>query len=377
MAYDLSAGELAPFDPSVHGTEKRLIIYYDETNNVRKLLLTDNGFNVSRYDNFVLGGVALNEEADVICLDDLRNILRIQSSASEIKFDLVAKGDFERVLESKKLTNFFKWLLSRKIKIHYTNMNILHWSILDIIESIVANDCFSNYIPFHRELKNELHRIVVRNVLDFLALLKSFDYPNIDRSTTSYFIKEIRGFVEKNTSPNQNQATFILKDLLLNAQSLPELAFLVDETPNHLINGFQNIFLNRIARFKNSVHVFDEEPTIQSAIDGIRIMDGDKPVNFSFADSKLVPGIQLSDVVTGFLGKYFTFIERTSPSVLIQKKNNLTSVQRENLKLFKELTDQSDTFSNGLLFKITTLDSEWKADYFLFGRKLPPHLKPN
>jgi hypothetical protein len=189
MAYDLSAGELAPFDPSVHGTEKRLIIYYDETNNVRKLLLTDNGFNVSRYDNFVLGGVAVNEEADVICLDDLRNILRIQSSASEIKFDLVAKGDFERVLESKKLTNFFKWLLSRKIKIHYTNMNILHWSILDIIESIVANDCFSNYIPFHRELKNELHRIVVRNVLDFLALLKSFDYPNIDRSTTSYFIK--------------------------------------------------------------------------------------------------------------------------------------------------------------------------------------------
>lgn len=377
MAYDLPVEKLAPFDPTVHGTEKKLKLYYDETNNVRKLLLTESGFNVSRYDNFVLGGVAVDAEADVTCLRELRSILRIQASAPEIKFDLVAKGDFEKVLESQKLTKFFNWLLINNIKIHYTNMNILNWSVLDIVESIVASDDFAEYSSIHRELKNELYRMVVCDVPGFLAILRSYGYPNVDRAATSDFIKEVRRFVIKHAPLNQNQVTVILKDVLLKAQVLPELAFLVDETPNHLIKGFQHIFLNRIARFKNSVHIFDEEPTIQNAIDGVRVMDGNKSVDFSFADSKLIPGIQLSDVVSGFLGKYFTFIERTPPSLLIQKKRQLSPMQKENLKLFRQLTTESDKFSNGLLFKVTTLDSEWKADFFLFGRKLPPHLKPN
>nr|WP_249791866.1 DUF3800 domain-containing protein [Pseudomonas putida] len=377
MAIDLSADTLAPFDPAAKGSEKRLRIFYDETNNVRKLLLTENGFNVSRYDNFVLGGVAVEEGNDISCLDDLRKALKIQSSAPEIKFDLVAKGDFEKALESKKLTQFFGWLLANNIYIHYTNLNILHWSVLDIVESVVADDEFEQYMPFHRELKNELYRMVVCDVPEFLALLRGYGYPNIERSGTSRFMKDVRSFVLKHAPANPNQAIVILKELFLKAQSLQELAFLVDETPNHLISGFQHIFLNRIARFKNSVHIFDEEPTIQSAIADVKVVDGERAVNFSFSDSKVVPGIQLSDVVSGFLGKYFTFIERTPPGLLIQKKSQLTPVQKENLKLFRQLVGQTDRFCNSLLFKVTTMDSEWKADYFLFGRALPPHLRPN
>lgn len=377
MAFDLSIEDIAPFDPTVHGTEKKLKIYYDETNNVRKLMLTENGFNVSRYDNFVLGGVAVDEEADVTCLEELRNTLKIQSSAPEIKFDLIAKGNFEKILESRKITKFFNFLLSNNIKIHYTNMNILNWSLIDIIDSIVASEEFSEYIPVHRELKNELYRIVTCDLPDFLRLMRSYGYPNIDRAATSDFIKDVSLFLLKHAHSIQTPATKILREFLLDAQSLTELIFFVDEVPNQLIKGFQHVFLNRIARFSNSVHVFDEEPVIQSALDGIRVMDGDRPVDFSFSDSKLVPGIQLSDVVSGFLGKYFSFIERTPPSVLFQKKNNLSVVQSENLKLFRKLTMESDKYSNGLLFKITTLDSERKADYFLFGRELPPHLRVN
>ncbi|WP_256852114.1 DUF3800 domain-containing protein [Pantoea sp. Fr+CA_20] len=377
MALDISVADLAIFDPLVHGTDKKLKMYYDETNNVRKLILTENGFNVSRYDNFVLGGVAVDLDADVTCLTELRNILKIQPSATEIKFELIAKGDFEKILGSRKLTNFLSWLLLNNIKIHYTNMNILNWVLLDIIDSIISNKEFAMYFQVHRELKNELYRVVSNDVPGFLTLLNSYGYPNIERVATSGFIKDVRYFVIKHAPINNYHATLILKNLLLEAQSLPELAFLVDETPNQVIKGFQSIFLNRIARYKNSIHVFDEEPTIQKAIEGIRIMDGANQVAFSFADSKCSPGIQLSDVVTGFLGKYFTFIERTPPKLLMQIKNHLTSVQIENLKLFRHLTIESDKFSNGLLFKITTQDSEWKADYFLFGSELPAHIKPN
>ncbi|WP_439871191.1 DUF3800 domain-containing protein [Pseudomonas syringae] len=375
MGYDIKVGNLAPFDPSVHGTNKKLKIYYDETNNIRKLLLTENGFNVSKYDNFVLGGVVVDADKDVGDLVDLRRILKIQKNAPEIKFDMIAKGDFESALDYRKLGQYFSWLLENDIKIHYTNMNILNWSVLDIVESIVAEESFKQYFPIHRELKNELYRMVTCDVPAFLSILKSYSYPNIDRSETQNFLKEVRDFVLKHLPLQPNRALVILKEVLLKAQHLTELAFLVDETPDYVIKGFEDIFLNRVARFKNSVHVFDEEETVQEAIEGIRIMDGSRVVDFSFKDSKLVPGIQLADMMVGFLGKYFTFIERTPAHVLVQKKNKLNALQKENLKLFRQLVEKSDAFSNALLFRITTIDSDFKADYFLFGHELPPHLK--
>ncbi|PIB61904.1 DUF3800 domain-containing protein [Pseudomonas sp. 2822-17] len=375
MKYDLHVENLAPFDPTVHSTEKKMKIYYDETNNVRKLLLTENGFNVSKYDNFVLGGVATDENISIETLDELRSILKIQKSAPELKFDLVAKGDFEKVLDSRKLGVFLEWLIQQDIKIHYTNMNILNWSILDIIESIVADEQFRKYAPIHRELKNELYRMVTCDVAGFLSILRSYNYPDVGRGATPLFLGSVRSFVLTHLPIEHNQALALLCKVLLEAKSLTELAFIVDETPNQLIKGFQDIFLNRIARFKNSTHIFDEEPTIQKAIEGVRIKDGDRYIDFSFADSKAVPGIQLSDVIVGFLGKYFTFIERNSAEMLMKKKKNLSMTQKENLKLFQKLVEATDKFSNALLFRITTMDSDWKADYFLFDRKLPPHLK--
>ncbi|SCW96509.1 MULTISPECIES: DUF3800 domain-containing protein [unclassified Pseudomonas] len=377
MPYALDVEVIAPFDPAVHGTDRELKLYYDETNNVRKLLLTENGFNVSKYDNFVLGGVVVDEGVDFGDLEDLRGILKIQKSAPEIKFDLVARGEFEKVLDSRKLGDFLYWLISKDIKIHYTNMNILNWCILDIVESIVADESFRKYFSVHRELKNELYRMVARDVPAFLSILKAFNYPDVNRGATSDFLKAVRGFVLKHLPIEHNQVVAMLAELLLEAQSLSELTFIVDETPGQLIRGFQDIFLNRVARFRNSTHVFDEEPTIQKAIEGIRVKDRNKDVAFSFADSKVVPGIQLSDVVVGFLGKYFTFIERTSAGTLIKKKASLTQTQRENLNSFRQLVEKTDKFSNALLHRITTMDSDWKADYFLFGRKLPPHLKGN
>lgn len=42
--------------PLVYGVDEAFTIYYDETNNIRKLYLTDDGFNTERQDHFVLGG---------------------------------------------------------------------------------------------------------------------------------------------------------------------------------------------------------------------------------------------------------------------------------------------------------------------------------
>lgn len=39
----------------------KFALFYDETNNIRKLTLTEDGTNVPERKNFVLGGVALEE----------------------------------------------------------------------------------------------------------------------------------------------------------------------------------------------------------------------------------------------------------------------------------------------------------------------------
>jgi len=372
----LPVESLAPFDPMVHGTEKEMVIYYDETNNIRKLLLTEDGFNVTKYDNFVLGGIAVESGKELPDINGLRSILKIQKNAPEIKFDLVAKGDFEKVLDSKKLGQFFSWLIEHDIKIHYTNLNILNWAILDIVESIVAEDAFREYLLGHRELKNELYRMVSKDVLGFLAILKGYNYPDLKSDSTVAFLKDVRSFVVKHAPVDKNGALSALLEILLKGQIIPGLTFLMHNKPDYVIEGFEDIFINRIARFKNSRHIFDEEKTVQKAIAGIRIVDGDRNVDFSFADSKLTPGIQLSDVMVGFLGKYFTFLERTPVTVLMSKKASLNPLQKQNLKLFQQLVTSTDFHSNALLFRVTTIDSDCKADFFLYGRELPAHILP-
>lgn len=361
-------------NPTLFGNDAELVLYYDETNNVRKLRLTENGLNVAKHDNFVLGGIVLKPGQSVGDIGELRKLLWIQKTAAEIKFDLVAKGDFEKVLDSTKLNKVFAWLVERGIGIHYVNVNILNWFILDIVESLVADDRFEDFMPFHREIKNEFHRMAIADLPAFLALLRNYRFPDIERSKTDEFMAEIRAVVQRHWPLRPNNATRMMNDLLTRARSLPELAFLVDETPNELIDSFSGFFLDRICTFRNARHVLDEEYEIQDSIEKFQLMNGDREVDFSFVDSKLAAEVQLSDIVVGFLGKYFTFIEKTPMSVLISKRKALTPTQASTLKLLATMIDISDKTSNALLHRITTLDSDWKSDWFIFGRVPPPHL---
>lgn len=374
MKIKIDASEFGNKNPTLYGTDAELALYYDETNNVRKLRLTDNGLNVAKHDNFVLGGIVLKPGQSIGDIEELRKLLWIQKTAEEVKFDLVAKGDFEKVLDSSKLNKVFAWLVERGVGVHYVNVNILNWFILDIVESLVADDRFEDFFPFHREIKNEFHRMAIADLPAFLTLLRRYSFPDIDRSKTNEFMDEIRAVVQRHWPLRPNDATWMLHDLFNRARSLPELAFLVDETPNELIDGFSGFFIDRICTFRNARQVLDEEYEIQEAMAKFQLMNGDREVDFTFADSKAVAEIQLADIVVGFLGKYFTFIEKTPMSVLLNKRKTLTRTQSSTLKLLATMIDISDKTSNALLHRITTMDSDWKSDSFLSGRAPPPHL---
>lgn len=66
-------------------------LYHDETNNIRRLTLSELGLNAPDNKTFVIGGVALLPGTEIVEWQQLRQLLRMQPSATEIKFEHLAK----------------------------------------------------------------------------------------------------------------------------------------------------------------------------------------------------------------------------------------------------------------------------------------------
>lgn len=354
--------------------DEKFTFYYDETNNIRKFYLTGNGTNVPEHNNFVLGGIALREGKVFPDITSLRTKLRMQSNAPEIKFAHVAKGDFEQVLTSKKLEIVLSWIVEHGISIHYSSVNIIYWSIVDIIDSILAEDKFEYYRPHHQHMKNELYRLVKLDKPTFLAVMKQHHYPDIRRGKTADFIADVAAYLDAHSPEDDNLPALMLKALIKKSASLRELAFLVDEEEDLLIESFQGFYTRPIMIFKNSIHIFDHEIQIEKSLNGAKFRDGTRHVNFSFSDSRSEPGIQIADVVTGFLGKYQSFVEEYPLQVLLNRKSSWNEIQLANFKLLHQLIDLSNEVSNAFIHRTTAMDSAWKNDTFLHDRPAMPHL---
>ncbi len=126
----------------LHGLTKAdgvYTFYHDETNNIRKLHVEAGRLNVAELKVFVLGGVVHEGAPRPIDIQSLRDAMRIQKSAHEIKLEHVARGNFLDVLCSTKLTTFLRWIADSGLLIHYHDLDPLYWSSADIIDSIVPN----------------------------------------------------------------------------------------------------------------------------------------------------------------------------------------------------------------------------------------------
>ncbi|MGX6571887.1 hypothetical protein ACWM58_01315 [Klebsiella quasipneumoniae] len=133
---------------------KKYTFYYDESNNVRKLALSDkiDGYNIEHDEdkysslNFVLGGVAHLNDSSTADFDALKKSIMLQPTAKEIKRDHVATGDFIFMLNSRKLKGLFEWLLQSDLYVQYFNLNMEYWAYLDIIEDCVLFCLEKNFL---------------------------------------------------------------------------------------------------------------------------------------------------------------------------------------------------------------------------------------
>lgn len=358
----------------IRRADDKFAFYYDETNNIRKFLLTDGGTNVAEHKNFVLGGIALQEGQALPEIASLRDALGMQDNASEIKFRHVARGDFETILASRKMARFLAWLTDHQLAIHYSSINIVYWSIVDIIDSILASKRFDAFSYGSREMKNELYRIACLDKPLFLALMKHHGYPNIQRGKVADFIADVEAFLNLHNPKAGNLPTQMLKELVRKAECLTELPFLVDDDANVLIDSFSSFFTMPILLFKNAVHVFDREIQVEKSLNTEGFKRRAQGIDYRFSDSKADPGIQLADVTVGLLGKYQDFVEEHRLPELLARKEGWSAAQTESFNLLRGLIDYSDTVSNAFIHRITAMDSEWKNSAFMHALPPMPHL---
>jgi hypothetical protein len=324
------------------GVDEAYTIYYDETNNIRRLHVTPDGLNVREPKCFVLGGIAHKGAPRDLGFEPLRSALRLQPSAKEMKLEHLGKGDFLQLLGSAKIGIFLDWLKKSGLFLHFQVLDVMYWSIVDIVDSIVTEAGHVQLMMIAPALKDDLYTVLRYDLVHTVDLFKRFDYPDVGRTRRRAFIKELRTILNERRDLLQDFNFQMLKGLLQIATGLDTLPYLEDEEPNVLIEEFSTFYLKRICLFKNSTHILDIEEVIRAKLATYSFTDNGRPVsNHQFVNSREEVGVQISDVVAGLLGKAFTYLNQTPMAELQVEVPQLSPVQTRNLRVLTELIDHS------------------------------------
>ncbi|MBS0470940.1 MAG: DUF3800 domain-containing protein [Proteobacteria bacterium] len=342
------------------------ILYYDESNNFRRLILRPSGLNNPDLRCFVLGGIGHKRMSYDFRFDALRAAVQLQKSAKEMKLEHLGKGGFLEVLDSPKVSALLQWLLTEQLFIHYVVLDPLYWSIVDIIDSVLSDEANAYLQHAGLELKNDLYTVLRNDSAHLLAFLYRYSYPNIGRTDKEAFVRELLDMLEERSELLAEFNFQMLKGTLQIAVKQQALPYLEDEKPNVLVDELSSFFIHRICLLKNSNHIFDDEPWIEALLKKQEFRDGDQPLdNFRFAKSHDEPGIQISDVIVGLLGKYFTFLTLTDKEGIVAARQTLSNVQLNNLRALNALIDTSIAENQIFVHSLLSLDDHHKNEYFL------------
>lgn len=336
--------------------------YYDETNNIKKFKVRETDFNTSFTGNFVLGGlVHLGVEPDI---QQLINSFRLQKTANEVKFAHIATGEFTDCLKSKKLKLFFEFLINNDVYVHYSSLNILYWSIVDIVDSVIVDSEFENLSEqMILKLKNDLYKLCHLEIEAVIDLFFKFEYPNIKGDQVASFIEAlIEIFADYIDDSEFHFGIETLRQLLEVSKSKNKLAFVMDEQDHILLEGLAHFYMRPIYTFSNSTHVFDNEDSIKEEISKFRILNNKVEIkNFSFVDSKDDQLIQLSDIFVGIMGKYTQYRNtHTIDQIKADIIETFSPIQLDNLKMFVDIINKSDSRNPAFLHSVDSVEEVQK-----------------
>ncbi|RRD90826.1 DUF3800 domain-containing protein [Conchiformibius steedae] len=336
----------------------KLNFYFDETNNIRKFYLSSKKMNyVNSMDTpFILGGVAmrpslLNDIKFELSIEELFKKWGVQTSQKEVKFKHIANGDFPTILTSKKLDNLFDFLNEQEIFIHMYVLDVIHWSLIDIIESKCAFNVCKEFLWIDErifyEVKALLTEIARTFMRDFFKELFELGYPDISNKQDdfiSFLKKYLCKYARSQEYKNSPIHPLLLKILWIifiefekNDDENDAFCLLKGELAYNLIKEFNDFYLYRIEQFPNSHLLFDEEKQVMD-----RLKDfPSKHLNYKFIKSNGNKLIQMSDILIGFVRCLFNYLSGINYANVEENYQNLDEIQKKCLQKFFLIYEKS------------------------------------
>lgn len=311
-------------------------LYYDESGNIKHLIIKNGQLNDTRDDIFVLGGIQTENDINP---NELRAAFG-RDSESEIKGKQMFRGDFAQLLNKQNFTQLFQLIEKQNWHIHFSVVQTIYYAFVDIIDSIdgLRNDPFNNKAILYEVLTKDLTRTV--------AHFKKYKYPDIAADKKQAFLDGIISIVEdyvKSMSDKREMSRYIkLINGLKEAKSQTKLVFIQDEQPDEWVSEFTQFYHQELCTFPYKKLIFDEEKEVQRDLCDYteQQMNETKMANFQFDNSNDNPMIQVSDLVVSVLRRYIKFLDRERADIDYDIIN-FSDAQMANFKLMNRVLEQS------------------------------------
>ena len=334
--------------------QTKYVFYYDESNNCRKFWVDDSKqqFNTDHTADFVLAGLVRKEEEKVeASLETFRKPLKLQANVEEIKFKkLYAKGDFLQCVNERRLFETLSWIDKSPFYIHYTNVNNLFYTLVEIFDSIVKPDEISEFGYDYFKMKSVFYYMFKGKADALQILMFKYKYPNIQREDVEAFCNDLLFLLGSRREMKEEEK--FLAGMLARAAESDELVFLHDNDDYVMQENYAEFCADPIRKYQKSRHIFDEETTVQDIVKKQIAMGENMADNFKFVKSETDIFVQLSDVVAGILGKLFKYINSTSVNQRRRDVEGLSKRQVENILLIDKLRMEADRENPGFLCSI-------------------------
>lgn len=335
----LDLNEIEPFN-------EEMTFYYDESGNCRKFSLTEKGFNNTDAlkGDFVLAGVAHEWKTFEIDVHALHKALEYKEGQIELKFKHLYHNskDFLSFIGSKRTTAFLDWLDNSGLYIHYSALNNLYYSLVDIVDSLW--ETHPQCVMYMWNIKSALYDFVLAHQDEVIDILIRHTYPDVKNSYV--FCNELCSLILEYNDDSDYYSGFFLelfRQMLKTAGKLNKIVFIQDNEPFLLITEYYLFYLERCQIFSKSQHIFDEEPTVQKELSKLELYeDGILLNHWNFVKSHENIYVQVSDLIAGLLRNLFVFLDENSFTEIDILALNLNDFQIKNFTTLWRLISKSD-----------------------------------
>ncbi len=326
--------------------EEVMTFYYDESGNCRKFSLADTGFNNidALKGDFILAGIAHDGKSYDIDVSTLYAALDYKEGQKELKFKHLYHNskDFISFIGSKRATGFLEWLNKSGLYIHYSALNNLYYSLVDIVDSLW--ETHPQCIMYMWEIKGALYDFVIEHQDEVIDVFIKHTYPDV--KDVSAFCNELCSLIWEYNDDSEYDSGFfleLLRQMLKTAGKLDELIFVQDNEPFMLIQEYYIFYTERCEIFSKSHHIFDEELTVQKQMFDLELYEnGIQLNNWQFVKSHENIYVQVSDLIAGLLRKLFMFLDENSLTDIVAIAMRLNDAQVKNFTSLWMLISKSD-----------------------------------